>query len=313
MSSQDFSLSLQSSKICIGVCCRTLYSLSRQHRRCSAPTSTLQDAGAGNDSTRASAALTSGYKVRVPRPSLPLLPLTLHLNAARPPCLSPRSPPSRSPAIAYAAVHTHAAAHRTHADSAQSLHARSSPSLHPLRLHPHPPHPPSLNLPSSFPALAYTVAPCPHRRGERRHQTRARVTQLRHGSSPRAPPRLHPHPHRLSLVPRHTRPRTAASTGAGATHVHVARDRAPTLVSFIRRSASPSSRNVRPLPSSSPPSIPFPSLSPYRTACPSLRHQTCAPGNAPVRVRAESPRARPEFRADSASCKLGARARGAAV
>ncbi|KAJ7752695.1 hypothetical protein B0H16DRAFT_1836919 [Mycena metata] len=286
----------------------------------------------------------TGYKVCVPRPSLPPLPLTLHLDIARPPCPSPRSPPSGSSVIVYAAVHAHTAAPRTHADSTQS------PSPDAPRLHPHPSNPPSFTLPSSFPALAYTVAPRLHRTSAPTVESSAGSTKLalratlcvrvesprsprlyphlphlslvftlslppfpRRSppwvecrppglalgnaaalctctSSPHAIPRLHPHLPRLSVGPRGTRPRTAASTGAGAMHVHVARDRAPTLVSFIRRSASPSSRNVRPLPSSSPPSIPFPSPSPYRTACPSLRHQTCAPGNAPVRVRAESPR-----------------------
>ncbi|KAJ7711369.1 hypothetical protein B0H16DRAFT_1900656 [Mycena metata] len=97
----------------------------------------------------------TGYKVRVPPPSLPPLSLTLHLDVTRPPCPSPRSLPSRSTAIAYAAVHAHTAAPRTHADSTQS------PSPDAPRLHPHPSHPPSFTLPLSFPALAHTVVPRP--------------------------------------------------------------------------------------------------------------------------------------------------------
>ncbi|KAJ7742900.1 hypothetical protein B0H16DRAFT_1890194, partial [Mycena metata] len=241
------------------------------------------DADAGSDSTRASAHADIRSTSFLPPPSQ-------FSSSSRPPCPSRRSPPSRSPAIAYAAVHTHTAAHRTHADSAQSLRAIVPISPSP-RLHPHPPHPPSLTLPSSFPALAYTVAPCPHRRGERRHQTRARVTQLRHGSSPRALPRLHPHPHRLSFVPRHTRPRTAASTGAGATHVHVARDRAPTClihtplgIPFLPYRPSPHLlvSSIHPFPF--PESIPPPHVPPHGT-----KLALCARAPSPAHAAALGP------------------------
>ncbi|KAJ7711362.1 hypothetical protein B0H16DRAFT_1817016 [Mycena metata] len=111
---------------------RTLYSLSSHRGNVGGAVHQLQalnDADAGNDSTRASATLTYGYKVRVPRPSLrPLLSLTLHLDAARPPRPSPRSPPSRSPAIASAAVHAHTAAHRKHINSTQSPRTAIVPS-----------------------------------------------------------------------------------------------------------------------------------------------------------------------------------------
>ncbi|KAJ7711349.1 hypothetical protein B0H16DRAFT_1745228 [Mycena metata] len=80
-------------------------------------------------------ALTHGYKVRVLRPYLPLLSLTLHLDAAHPPCPSPRSPPSRSPAIASAAVHVHIAAPRAHGDSTQSPSPLSTLTLPCPRVH----------------------------------------------------------------------------------------------------------------------------------------------------------------------------------